>query len=332
MRRTVVPGIVLALAVLVAGHGDESLATPIPSPPAATGPLDISAGVFLLDLVRVDAADQSVEADFIVHIAWRDSRLADNPAAAMDKDAIWRPQVLPVQGRKSLSIEWEDTSVDADGTVHLRRRYVGAVSAPLDLTAFPFDQHVIRLTFATPSVKVSDFRFSVDESHSGRSPSNTVADWSVVSSHVNVDPFRIPEVGVTLPAFGLEIGVKRHRGFYIWGVILPLVMIMAMSGAVYWLHTSYVTQKISIATTSILTLIAYRFALGTQVPRLSYLTRMDYFTMGATTLVFLAFLKTVIEAGLVHSGREARAKSIDRACRWGFPAALVVVLYFSFMS
>jgi hypothetical protein len=105
-----------------------------------------------------------------------------------------------------------------------------------------------------------------------------------------------------------------------------------MSGAVYWLHTSYVTQKINIAITSILTLIAYRFALGTQVPRLSYLTRMDYFTMGATILVFLAFLKTVIEAGLVHSGRETRAMSIDRACRWGFPAALAVVLYFSFIS
>ena len=37
-----------------------------------------------------------------------------------------------------------------------------------------------------------------------------------------------------------------------------------------------------------LTLIAYRFLLGQSLPPVSYLTRLDYFLLGATILVFIA--------------------------------------------
>jgi hypothetical protein len=35
-----------------------------------------------------------------------------------------------------------------------------------------------------------------------------------------------------------------------------------------------------------LTLIAYRFSIGELVPKVAYLTRLDYFILGSTLMVF----------------------------------------------
>lgn len=42
-----------------------------------------------------------------------------------------------------------------------------------------------------------------------------------------------------------------------------------------------------VATASVLTLIAQRFVLASLLPRLPYMTRLDFFTVGSTILVLL---------------------------------------------
>lgn len=300
--------------------------------PGSGEAVEVAVDAFLVDLVRVDAADQSIEADFVITLSWSDPRLEHDSAKprTLEGDTFWQPQILVVQARRLLTVVWEAATVDGKGTVTVRRRYAGPLSNPMDLSAFPFDRHVIRLSFASPGARDSDIRFVPDESHTGRAPSLTVPDWSIGDVRIAVASYEVPGTGVSLPGFSLEIPAERLHGFYIWGVLSPLVVIIAMSWAVFWLDPAYVTQKVGIATTSILTLIAYRFALGTQLPKLSYLTRMDYFTLGSTILIFLAFLKVALETSLVHGGREAVAARIDRVCRWAFPAGLGVLILVSF--
>ncbi len=50
-----------------------------------------------------------------------------------------------------------------------------------------------------------------------------------------------------------------------------------------------------------LTLIAYRFLLGGMLPRISYLTRLDYFLLGSTVLVFLALVEAACTSRLATS-------------------------------
>jgi hypothetical protein len=68
-----------------------------------------------------------------------------------------------------------------------------------------------------------------------------------------------------------------------------------------------------------LTLIAYRFSIGESVPNLSYLTRMDYFILASTVLVFTTLVQMIIATGFVKSGRVGRARALDKWCRWVYP-------------
>ena len=80
-------------------------------------------------------------------------------------------------------------------------------------------------------------------------------------------------------------------------------------------------QSITYAT--MLTLIAYRFALANNVPRLSYLTRLDWFLLGATGLVMLALGAMAFSAYLVNEGKEDQVAKMDWYGRIVYPALVV---------
>ena len=102
-----------------------------------------------------------------------------------------------------------------------------------------------------------------------------------------------------------------------------------MSWAVFWIDPTQVSSQISVSVTAILTLIAYRFALGNLLPRISYLTRLDYLLLGSTILVFLALVEVTATSRLVVLGKESLARTLDKWARIVFPAAFVAVLVFS---
>ena len=75
-----------------------------------------------------------------------------------------------------------------------------------------------------------------------------------------------------------------------------------------------------------LTLIAYRFLLGQSLPPVSYLTRLDYFLLGSTILVFIALMQVTLTSTMA----EEKGLSINRTSRWAFPIAFIFLLVFAF--
>lgn len=121
-----------------------------------------------------------------------------------------------------------------------------------------------------------------------------------------------------------EFRAKRSRQHYIRKVIVPLLLIVMMSWTVFWIDRSMGNSQISLAVTSMLTRIAYRFAVGNEVPRLPYLTNLDAFLLVSTAMVFLALIEAVATTALWLNGRQPLAVTIDRRCRMLFPIGFVV--------
>ena len=73
-----------------------------------------------------------------------------------------------------------------------------------------------------------------------------------------------------------------------------------------------------------LTLIAYRFAVDSQLPRLPYMTRLDAFIFASTLLVFFSLIEVLVTTILDNNQQTARAKKIDRYCRVIFPVIFAI--------
>ncbi|HSC28801.1 MAG TPA: hypothetical protein VLD67_16105, partial [Vicinamibacterales bacterium] len=93
-----------------------------------------------------------------------------------------------------------------------------------------------------------------------------------------------------------------------------------------------VPQQVAVGMTSVLTLIAYMLALGTSLPKISYLTLADRVFAGSAILVFLGLLKGISTIVLVQRENKTTIDHVDRAGRWLYPVAVAVILAIAFLS
>ena len=75
-----------------------------------------------------------------------------------------------------------------------------------------------------------------------------------------------------------------------------------------------------------LSLIAYRFVASQDLPRLPYLTTMDFFLLGAAVMVLLGLAAVVLISRRQSHGKEESAVRWNKFMRWTYPFAFGLML------
>ena len=323
----------LFAASIQLAHSSETL-TLIDRPAADSGPTEISAGIWVVDINSIDSAQQSFVADVAVALHWKDSRLAHTSGGVVHYglEQIWHPRVVIVNETNSVIRMLPETfDVEADGTVLCRQRYVGSFTQPLRLQSFPFDKQDFRVHLVAIRYSPNEIKFVPDQAWvdvglkqaGGIAQSITLLDWTVDKWDIKTLPYTLAP-GLIYSGYVFEFTASRKVEHYILKVILPLILIVMMSWAVFWIDPATSNSQISIAVTSMLTLIAYRFAVDSQLPRLPYMTRLDGLFLTSTLLVFFSLIEVLVTTILDNKQQTERAKKIDRYCRAIFPAIFAV--------
>ena len=113
--------------------------------------------------------------------------------------------------------------------------------------------------------------------------------------------------------------------YFVVKIILPLILIVAMSWIVFWIDPKESGIQISVAITTMLTLIADRFAVGAELPKVSYLTRLDFFILSGTILVFASLIEVIVTSTIAQQEKIELARKLDRWSRLLFPAIFSMV-------
>jgi hypothetical protein len=289
---------------------------------------EMTVGAYLVDLYKINDAEQTFSADVFFVLAWRDERLlnVDGRSLAGCKvplESVWAPRVW-VMNEREVSRSLEDFLViRPDGIVEYQQRFQGTFTNRLDLRDFPLDRQSLAIHVVLGRVGTDEVSFVPDE-RTGSAEEFSIADWSVDGGGVSYEPFRLATSDEAIPQVTYRIEVRRNRAYYAQKVFLPLILIVCMSWAVFWIDPKLVPPQVGISTSAVLTLIAFLFSLAYTLPRLSYLTRADRFVMGATVLVFFAFGEALLSTGLTGRGREETALRIDRLSRILRPRAVSI--------
>lgn len=288
----------------------------------------------MLDLESIDDAAQAFSASVFAVVRWHDPRLAHDGSGIerRDLDDIWHPRLQVVNRRQLAPTLPETADVGPDGTVTYRQRIVGQFSQPMDLVDFPLDHQTLAIQVVAVGYSQDEVEFAeLPEVPSTVLSGLSISDWVVEGSRASSHGYQpLPAVRPTA-GFILELDVARRLGYYAWKIVLPLVLIVGMSWLVFWIDAEIAASKISIAVTSMLTLIAYRFMVGGMLPRISYLTRLDLFTTISTVLVFMTLLEAVLTVTLAKRGRHDRSLSADRLSRGLFPLAYAIAFGWAFL-
>jgi Neurotransmitter-gated ion-channel ligand binding domain/Neurotransmitter-gated ion-channel transmembrane region len=314
--------------------GAYSLARPDP----AAGPTVVGLGIFFQDVASLSDVDQTLDTDVYVIARWRDPRLAD-PARGdgsvecpVPEGRLWMPALEPENLRGRQAFYPARFLVDGRGVVTFARRLWVKLSYPLDFRDFPLDRHRWKVTLWPVLSRTDEIVFHALRRVTGMNEHLSIQGWRIggLRAEASTGP-RVARAG-SWARFDVELPLGRDWTYHAWKLGVPLTLIVLMAYGVYFIPASAVPQQIGLGTTSMLTLIAYMLALGSTLPRISYLTRADRFFVGSAVLVFLGLVKALAAVALAQ-GTHARA--FDRVNRWGrwvFPLAMLANFALAFFS
>jgi hypothetical protein len=319
-RATQVPGVIAT--------------NPILEPPATDQPIDVKVGLHIVNIASINEVNEQFVMDAYLFAVWKDPRLAFTPRGPDDQQhnyalgQIWVPQLEIINAATPRTRYDTSIRVAPDGTVHYAERCHVGVSSKFALRRFPFDRQTLVVILHPFLVDGPRVKFSLID-HSTWTASefqsySSLAQWDVTT----VEPqLRIATTygGLTMPEARFEISVRRRSSFYLWKVFLPLLLMVFLSWAVFWIEAGDLSNQIQVAVTTILTVIAFAFAISATMPRLPYLTYIDAFFLECYIYVFLA----VVELMTVHvTHRSQRRRDlglrIRRYSRWVIPTAFVI--------
>jgi hypothetical protein len=302
-------------------------------PPNTEAQTNVAINLFISDILSIDEKEETFEVDGFLSAEWVDSRLAfdqeefgypwktyrnEMVTKKLEED-IWWPDLYLVYSKGNRRIINSFIEVYPDGLVHYEERFEANIKQPFFLEGFPFDSHVLDLTISTFSY----------------------TDYEVVfSSEYELEPFEwetnewiITDTGTLTaetrngyPYATYTIGISRLPWFYVSKFVLPLVLIITISWAVFWMDYASVSiaDRVEISLTSVLTVVAFDFVSSEFLPKLSYFTKLDLIMIISYVLLSLTILETLLCYIFTKTGAQIKARRIDLLSRIAFPAVYYI--------
>ena len=154
-----------------------------------------------------------------------------------------------------------------------------------NLKSFPFDKQTLKYTIVNNNYGLTDrilrpqtFTY---ETLNNFIKKNDIPGWEKKSFNVKKFFYRNPTDQKNFGRDGLqiEIEIERKHGYYIFKVIFPIVLILIVCWSVVWIHPKEIEARLTITIVCLLSLIAYNFVIDEELPKLEYLTVMDWIVL-----------------------------------------------------
>ena len=300
-------------------------------------PTEVRVAIYMIDVDEVDSAEQSFAASVYYEAHWDIPFLRHKGPGSLNRrlTEVWTPRLAIVNQQMAWAAFPGSVEIQPNGEVAYRQKVWGRFSQPLDLRDFPLDRQVltVHLVAAGHLENVVKMLHLVKEGGrgSGIASAFSLPDFDVVSWKAGPAPYSPYEGKTGVAGFKMEIEVRRRFGYYVMKVIIPLCLIVIMSWAPRWIDPEQMGTNMGVSATAFLTLVAYFFAIGMLLPRVSYVTRMDRFILLSMLMVFTGLLHTCVDCALVKRKRTAAVERIARWSRFVYPVLLLVVMVVSFL-
>jgi hypothetical protein len=332
----------LAFAVILAGR----LATPAQAkappvdpnsmllpPPTADGRTKVTIALHVLNLSSINEVTERFQLTGYLLAQWHDQRLTSQPAGSKDVyrmmalDSVWRPRLVIINAVSPRQAYETSLRVRPDGLVSYVERFAVLVTSTFHLRSFPFDTQTLEV-IVHPFANQQHFVAFVPSqlpvwTATEFSSYSSLESWRFKSLSFNISWASNEFGGHAIAEVRFEITVQRRYGFYLWKVFLPLLLMVMVSWSVFWFDPPEASSQVTIAVTTILTIIAFALAISLTLPRVPYLTFADAFFLTCYVFAFV----TMAELTAVHvsysNERRKLAAMIRHTARWLVPAAFI---------
>lgn len=343
----ILAAIVVCLAHLAAAAQAEPFADALGGLAPQT-PLEARVGIKIDQITDVDQQSETFSIVGRMRLSWSDPALAFQPepgepasrvlsgAAFMERmraDGIVVPG-FTIQNQQARRFAKQSLVLwGAEGQATYLEEFTATLQAPhFDFRAYPFDRQVffVHVLALAPETFVG---FTPDPEFEGLGPLLGEEEWRTIGTDSSVTTVE-GLTGLPSERYSFALYVERERLYYVLRLMLPLLLLVAVSWANLFLDEY--RRRIDIAGANLLVLVAFNFTIGGDLPRLGYLTFLDALLSVLFLITAVMVIYNVALWRMSKNGREDEARALDwHVTIWGYPALYVaafVTLYLGFLG
>jgi hypothetical protein len=294
-------------------------------------PLQVGVGIRIDQITEVNQRGENFGVVGDLFLDWLDPAFAFNPdtcrcaVKVMDPGQFEKfvtahhlrwPRFIFFNQQGKRWTQGEVFRIYPDGRVTYYERFSGTFQAPdFDFRRFPLDtqQFFIRLQGLNPE---EDYQFITLHSLTGIGGQLGEEEWYITTYDSAISSV-ILAADTSVSRFSLGFLCRRHLSYYIFRILLPLLLIISVSWVTFFLEDY--AKRVDISGANLLVFIAFNFTIGSDLPRLGYLTLLDTLLIVAFVVTTLTVIGNVALKRLDTAHKTALAKKIDVYVLWGYP-------------
>ena len=227
-----------------------------------------------------------------------------------------------------------------DGKAYQLLRISATTKQRYDLKHYPFDEQLLELKFDfDPAVEGTQIEVIADTSHSSFARDIILPGWHIKGAFVEVESADYPTSWgdviedasqMSFPQFTFGMQIERETAVYLvrYFSVIIFAGLLAMLGL--FLKPSE-TTRISLGIGAYISLSASNLVIANKLPITDSLNFSDHIIL-VTGAVILATVLYSLTTYHLYSKTPAKAETVDRIARIGFPLVWIVSLVIVFVS
>lgn len=264
-----------------------------------SGPLEIAVACNILSITNIDTPEQTFDCECVLRCTTLNARKLRTMRGEKVKPSNFEPRLRFLNLTQSNKWRMREKLLDS-GELSYKYTIAGTFKTQMDLQRFPFDKQRMSLVLSSAiPAQVGDkkiIRISKDTSRpsviarSNFSASNVFQLGAGLRFREDLTDIRESTSGTIRPRLEISFSISRYSEYWIWNVVLPLQMLLLISLGSFGLDVSdKKAERLTITVTMLLTIVAFKLQLASNIPKLQYLTLLDklmlfsFFYIGAVS-------------------------------------------------
>ena len=227
--------------------------------------------------------------------------------------------ILNQQGRRF--IQEEIFIVYPDGAIRHFQRITVTLQAPdFDFRKFPFDPQSFSIKLIMlKSIDYYLFTPSTDFPSIGKKLGEE--EWLIYDHNVLIGTKILNK---SHSEYTLQINATRHEDYYLFRILIPLLLIIIVSWGTLFMRDY--SNRISVSVAVLLIFVAFNFTIGSDLPRLGYMTFMDGILFAAFLITALTVLLNVFLRRMETTDKMELADTLDRYITIAYPIIYLLII------
>lgn len=174
-----------------------------------------------------------------------------------------------------------------DAVVYSFEEGVAKFRNDFNFKKFPFDKQRLKISLMemyglrpAPESSLQFLNNSIMyESLKNYTEKNILKEWKITGFDIKQKTANLVDYDLPSAQFDIFIYIERNFLYYLIKIILPIFLILSLAWYVFWINPKELESRITTSIVCFLALVAYNFVIDNEIPKLGYLTYMDWIIM-----------------------------------------------------